>query len=164
MKWNRFSSEGRNARSGGFSLLELMIVVAIIAILVAIAVPIYQDQVASARRADAEGALSSFANAMERYYTENSTYIGADGGTAKVTNTLVAPTSGVFPSQAPIDSSTKYYNLRIYNLDANSYELRAIPIGIQSGDGFLQLLSNGQRGWDKDDNGTVSSAEQSWNQ
>ncbi len=153
------------AASGGFTLMELMIVVAIIAILAAIAVPIYQDQVAQARRTDAEGALSSFANAMERYYTENNTYLGAAQGTSSpFTGSAHAPVATVFASQAPLDSATKYYNLVIYTLQPNSYELRATPIGIQAGDGFLDLFSNGQRGWDKNNDGTISSAEQSWNQ
>jgi len=156
---------GGAAGSGGFTLLELMIVVAIIAILAAIAIPIYQDQVAKARRTDAEGALSSFANAMERYYTENSTYLGAaQGTTAAYSNSAHAPVSTVFASQAPLDSATKYYNLVIYTLQPNSYQLRAVPIGVQAGDGFLSLNSNGQRGWDKNDDGSLSTAEQSWNQ
>ena len=151
----------------GFTLLELMIVVAIIAILTAIAIPVYEKQVASARRSDAEGALSSFANAMEQYYTENNTYLGTAKGTSSAfTNTDTAPTSSVFASQAPLDGSVKYYNLYIYTLGQNDYTLRAVPIagGPQAGDGFLQLSSTGQRAWDSNNDGTITSSEQSWNQ
>ncbi|ROU00650.1 prepilin-type N-terminal cleavage/methylation domain-containing protein [Marinobacter sp. R17] len=153
---------GRPSRSPGFTLIELMIVVAIIGIIAAIAYPSYLDQVESTRRSDAQGALSSFANAMERYYTQNGTYIGADGGTSAITTTLTAPAAAVFPSQSPIDGGTPYYNLRIYNLSANSYDLRAVPINAQAGDGFLQLSSTGQRGWDRDDGGSLSGSEQTW--
>ncbi|MGQ9832079.1 MAG: type IV pilin protein [Thermochromatium sp.] len=61
----------------GFSLIELMIVVAIIAILAAVAYPSYQSQVAQSRRATAQGCLMELAQFMERYYTTNMTYAGA---------------------------------------------------------------------------------------
>lgn len=147
----------------GFTLIELMIVVAIIGIIAAIAYPSYMDQVQSTRRADAQGALVTFANAMERFYTQNNSYIGADGGTSTISNTLTAPDASVFASVSPTDGNA-VYNLRIYNLTANSYELRAVPIagGPQAGDGFLQLRSNGARGWDADNSGGLSGAEQTW--
>ncbi|KAE8544243.1 Type IV pilus biogenesis protein PilE [Marinobacter nauticus] len=147
----------------GFTLIELMIAVAIVGIIAAIAYPSYLEQVQSTRRTDAQGALQSFANAMERYYTQNNSYIGADGGTSAISNTLKAPASTVFASQAPVDGAAMY-NMRIYNLTANSYELRAVPIagGPQAGDGFLQLLSTGARGWDKDNNGSIGTSEQTW--
>jgi len=150
-------------RQSGFTLIELMIVVAIIGIIAAIAYPSYLEQVTSTRRGDAQGALASFANAMERYYTQNNTYIGADGGSSAITNTLTAPAGGVFVSQSPADG-TPFYNLRIYNLTANSFELRAVPIAgsAQAGDGFVQLTSTGQRGWDVDNSGSLSAAENTW--
>lgn len=61
----------------GFTLIELMIVVAIIAILGAIAFPSYQDQVRKTRRATAQGDLMELASFMERSFTENNTYVGA---------------------------------------------------------------------------------------
>ena len=149
--------------SSGFTLIELMIVVAIIGIIAAIAYPSYLEQVKSTRRTDAQGALQAFANSMERYYTQNNSYIGADGGTAAISNTATSPAASVFASQAPIDGMA-VYNLRIFNLTANGFELRAVPIagGPQAGDGFLQLMSTGARGWDRDNNGTIATSEQTW--
>lgn len=70
----------RNAPSKlpqGFSLLELMITVAIVAILAAIALASYQDQVVKSRRAAGAACLQERAQFMERFYTTRLTYVGA---------------------------------------------------------------------------------------
>ena len=69
-----YGAIGRVVRSRGFTLLELMIVVAIIAILSAIAYPTYINYVTKTRRNAASACLSEYANFMERYYTTNLTY------------------------------------------------------------------------------------------
>lgn len=63
----------------GFTLIELMIVVAVIAIIAAIAYPSYMDYVRQSRRADATVALLELAQYMERYYTNNGRYTDGDG-------------------------------------------------------------------------------------
>jgi type IV pilus assembly protein PilE len=65
----------RRARPrGGFSLIELMIVLVIAAILGAIAMPLYLHQIRESRRTDARSALTDLAAREERYYAINSTY------------------------------------------------------------------------------------------
>jgi type IV pilus assembly protein PilE len=59
----------------GFTLIELMVVVAIIAILASLAYPSYRDSVARGRRADAKGALLEAAQWTERQYTVSNTYV-----------------------------------------------------------------------------------------
>jgi len=63
----------------GFTLIELMIVVAVIAILAAIAVPGYQEFVRKARRADGKEALVRLQIEQEKWRTNNATYTGTIG-------------------------------------------------------------------------------------
>jgi type IV pilus assembly protein PilE len=103
----------------GFTLVELVITVAVVGILAAVAMPSYQSHVAASRRADAKSALLGAAQALERFYTERSTYAGAALGSG-----------GIYPSA----SSQGYYTLTIVSQDANGFSLRATRAGAQVGD------------------------------
>lgn len=58
----------------GFTLIELMVTVAIVAILAAIAIPSYSSYVRKTHRADAKAAVMTIATAMEKYLLQNNTY------------------------------------------------------------------------------------------
>ncbi|MFT5720271.1 MAG: type IV pilus assembly protein PilE [Motiliproteus sp.] len=131
----------------GFSLIELMIVVAIIGILAAVAYPSYVSYVEKSRRVDGMGALVSFAGAMERHFTVRSTYCGATTDPVDTTDCSVgAPT--IFPTEAPLNGGAKFYDLDIASLSATSFTLTAAPKNAQSGDscGTLTLAHTGLRG------------------
>ena len=98
----------------GFTLVELMIVVAIVGILAAIAFPSYQESVRKSRRAEAKTELINLANLMEKYYTEN----GNTYATATIAN--VGATATTTPGG--------YYTLSITANTANSYSLQATPV------------------------------------
>jgi type IV pilus assembly protein PilE len=117
-------------RSGGFTLIELMIAVAIVGILAAIAYPSYQEQVRKGRRADAMAQLVTLAQGYERFYTSNNTYVGFwDTVPAAQRN---SPTTG-----------TAYYELTRAD-DRTSFTITATPLaaGNQSSDRCGKLTIN----------------------
>lgn len=122
----------------GFTLIEVMIVVAIIGIIAAIGYPSYQDHVRKARRADAQTALLELSQFMERHYTSNGRYLKADN------------TAPDLPfSEAPKDGATKTYDLSFTATPtANAYTLRAVPKGSMAGDacGTLTISNTGAKG------------------
>ena len=128
-----------------FTLIELMVAVAIVGILASIAYPTYQDSVMKSRRADAKGALLGFENAMERYFTVNNTYLGA-GGTDGSHADTGAPR--IYNTTSPIGGGTAYYNLTISAATASTYTLNAEPTSVQDGDkcGTLTLTHRNEKG------------------
>ena len=137
----------------GFTLIELMIVVAVIAILAAVAWPSYQNQIRATNRSDAQGALLGLAQAMERHFTENGSYNGA--GADGADGTSGAPV--IFPAQSPLDGSNKSYNLTLNVTNGGaSYQLFATPFGAQAVDGQLRLSSSGEKAWDRGNDGAFA--------
>jgi len=137
-----------------FTLIELMVTVAIVGILASIAYPNYQDSVRKSRRADAKGVLLGLANAMERYFTVNNKYTGAAAGGADTG----APT--IFSATSPVDGGTAYYNLTISAATASTYTLNAAPTGAQVNDkcGTLTLTHTGVKSF----TGTGVTAADCW--
>lgn len=137
--------------SKAFTLIELMITVAVIGILAGIAYPSYQDSVMKSRRRDAQGALVGLANAMERHFTETNSYLGAADADDKPT---------IYATQSPVDGGTAYYNLFITAATATTFTLQATRTGAQSSDkcGELTLSNTGARGY----TGTGVTTEDCW--
>jgi len=80
----------RHGRSQGFTLIELMIVVAIVAILAAIAYPGYRNYIIRGQLVDATQGLAAVRANMERYFQDNRTYLAVGTFTPPCTATNVA--------------------------------------------------------------------------
>jgi type IV pilus assembly protein PilE len=112
----------RDSRSRGFTLIEMMIIVAIVAILVTIAYPSYFSFIQRAHRTDATRALMEASGALERYFSQRQTYVGA---------TLGGGPNSVYSSTSP----EQFYTLSFARAStATAYSLVATPVGSQASD------------------------------
>lgn len=109
----------------GFTLIEVMIVVVILGIITAIALPSYRDHMRQARRAEARGIVMQNAQFMERFFTANNRYDRNLSGTAVALPIVQSPEKGE----------------ALYNISLNpaagqtTYTIRADPVAGKSMDG-----------------------------
>ncbi len=141
-----------HGRQTGFTLIELMVVVAIIAILAALGYPSYQEQVAKSRRADAQRALGEAEQYMRRYFSTRDTFVGAQipAGTA------TSPRPG---------SGATMYNIELIEnnvavataTQASTYTLRATRTGGMAADrcGDLSVTNTGVKSLANNASGTT---------
>lgn len=97
----------------GFTLIEMMIVVAIVGIIAAIAYPSYQDSIMRSQRADAQTTLSSLASVQERYYTQQAPATYAADFKTLVDNSLASGTT-------QIPSNEDLYTITLSNAGCSS--------------------------------------------
>jgi type IV pilus assembly protein PilE len=106
---------GDKARQTGFTLIELMITVVVIAILAAVALPSYQSYIRQARRVEAQASLIDLQQDLEKWRVNNTSYSGCPS------NTCSAPPSD-------------YYDFSVTSADQTSYSIQAAAKGTQTAD------------------------------
>ena len=119
----------------GFSLIELMIAVAVVGLIASIAYPSYLDYVRKANRAEAQGSILELAQWMEREFTVNGTYRpgGAD------------PTLPF--TSSPQDGGTTTYVFTLSNMSASTFTITGTAQGDQANDecGDISVTQTGSR-------------------
>lgn len=95
----------------GFTLIELMVVVAVVAILAAVALPSFREQVRKSRRSDAMAEVGRIQLGLERWRADHPSYSGY-----------------------VLSSSSNYYTLTLSGVSGTGYTLTATPKGAQAGD------------------------------
>jgi type IV pilus assembly protein PilE len=132
-------------QNNGFTLIELMIVVAVVAILAAIAYPSYQEYIRRTKRVDMQGTLLDIATQIQRYKIANFKVTGAT--TSDVGIAASYPTQGTAlytVSLSPVSGTPAA-------LTSQAWTLTATPItsSAQKGDGHIVLNYRGERCWTK---------------
>lgn len=123
----------------GFTLVELMVTVAILGILLAIAVPNYREHVAKGKRADGMGVLTEASQFMERNFSDSGRYDQTAAGAA-----IALPLA---LTTAPRGDASSYYAISLNAVSATAFTLQASPINTMAGDacGTFTLTSTGVR-------------------
>lgn len=115
----------RRKPASGFTLIEMMITVAIVAILAAVAYPSYTEHIRKSRRVDAKAALLDVAAKEERFSSLQNRY--------SETPSDIGYVGAAFPIDI-VSSGTAYYQLNV-RLVGTGYVAAAAPIGAQLDDG-----------------------------
>lgn len=150
----------KSKRQKGFSLIELMIAVAIIGIITSIAYPSYQGFIVSTNRGAAQADLMSLAAAMERHKAASFSYKAAADSAADTGK------PAIFHQHSPSAElyANRRYDLYISEASSGAYLLEAKPVSgtSQEGDGNVAFYNDGRRAWDQNNNGAYSTTEYCW--
>jgi type IV pilus assembly protein PilE len=120
--------------SKGFTLIELMVVVAIIGIIASVAYPSYNGYISNTYQAQASADLKLCALALDRYYSNDFTYLAADTNNVC---TLLSPGNAAPGSQK--------YNITYVTLTANNYVVKATPVSGGCSGKCIQLSADGSQ-------------------
>ena len=141
-------SEVRRRDASGFTLIELMIVIVIVAVLMGVALPAYQKQILRGHRAAAKAEIMEIANRQEQFLLANRAYVGGVADIEAETGGTVSDISYKLPD----DVASRYtFSLStvpiIPGSSAPYFKISALPEGAQVKDGAtpLTLDSEGEK-------------------
>ncbi len=120
---------GRARAAAGFTLIELMVVVIVVAILAAVALPSYADHVRKARRGQAKADMVEYAQMAERFHTVNNSYA----------NFTLSGSSKTI--QSPREGGTAQYSI-VFSGNQNTFTIKATPQGKQAKDTCGEMTLN----------------------
>lgn len=123
MQMSHLIRSSKRGNSRGFTLIEILIVVIIIAVLAGLAVPMFQGMVERSRRAEALQYLASTRAALTRYFAENNTYVDA-----------TLDNIGFNPNQ-PGGGQTNHFDYVISNVTVDTFTITATRNAAAKGDG-----------------------------
>lgn len=165
----------RQSRNRGFTLIELMVVVVIIAVLAGIAYPSYQKHMTGTRRSDAQAALLQIANQQERFFTECNYYATTLTGTRACGASAGSGVLNYFASTSPDGHYALSLVQGVLLADGTTsstcstwscgFSAVANPnsgaSGRQAGDGRFMINSLGQKFWDRNNDGDYADTNES---
>ena len=140
----------------GFTLTELLVTIAIVAILATVGYPSYRAQIVQTRRAEMQSELLSLAQFFERRHAETGCYNAGPDADCTTTADAAAP---------DFRDTFEYYGVALEegSLSADSFTLVATPTGSQAGDGALYIDNAQRRFWDENNDGDHDDAgEDNW--
>jgi type IV pilus assembly protein PilE len=105
----------------GFSMVEIVVVIAIVGLLAGIAIPSYRNYILRAHRSEAIRVITSYRQALERCYSQNFTYVNVAGNCPAAAG-------------AAINTPNNYYNITFPLLNATQYRIVATAINTQTND------------------------------
>ena len=128
----------RQYRQAGFSLIELLVVLVIMGVLSALALPGYSRYVQRGNRTEVMAALLEAQHFMERYYSANGQYLSPANAVPMLPQRL---------QRIPLQGTVRY-QLSVREATVNSYLLQAVPEGSMADDvcGSLTINQTGLRG------------------
>jgi type IV pilus assembly protein PilE len=129
----------------GFTLIELMIAMVVIAILAAVGYPSYLDYVARGKRAEGKGALLRAAQQLERFYSVNNCYPSNTANCGSAGSSAAALTAASINAFSGDSAASSAYNLTV-TTNAQDFTVTATPIFTDTKCGNLTLTNTGAKG------------------
>jgi len=146
---HRRDSRPHSIETAGFTLMELMVVVSIIAILSTIAYGSYQRHVVKSRRAAAAACLQERVQRLERFHTAHMSYLDSSGKPPELAQCA--------------DGLAQHYQLSLSAVAARTFKLRAEPLGGQAeADARCGALMIDQRGVRSVSGAAAATPEECW--